>query len=427
MEGRIPYDRIADVLIESFDNFGLHGKVTKVVTDNGSNFVKAFGVLGQTELAADGHMEDNDATTDSIDLTTILNGASHGDVRVPLPPHHRCSAHTLNLVATVDASKAESCEMSSRPLCSVLRTCRQLWNRQGQSATAAETVQRFCGRALQRPVATRWNSLFDALTCLMELDNAGKDLDGLCRTLQIPPFQRPRDVLFIKEYCEVMKPVACAIDVVQRDDVYFGHLLPTITVLKKRLDHLRMTGLKYCTPLVEALLEGIRSRFDHLYDDRDLLLAAVVIPRFKERWIDDEPRRRDLIEVLSEEVRRPWYSSSNTEGRYSSSEADKARPNQEDIEDYFSFAVPVVEDSGNEVVSRYLSCSSHASLSVLAGHPVIRKVFLTYNTALPSSAAVERVFSVAADILTRKRGKMTDKNFEIQLLLKLNRCVILTH
>ncbi|XP_064466889.1 uncharacterized protein LOC135378011 [Ornithodoros turicata] len=202
MEGRISYDRIADVLIESFDNFGLHGKVTKVVTDNGSNFVKAFRVLGQTELAADGHMEDNDATTDSIDLTTILNGASHGDVRVPLPPHHRCSAHTLNLVATVDASKAESCEMFSRPLCSVLRTCRQLWNRQGQSATAAETVQRFCGRALQRPVATRWNSLFDALTCLMELDNAGKDLDGLCRTLQIPPFKRPRDVLFIKEYCD---------------------------------------------------------------------------------------------------------------------------------------------------------------------------------------------------------------------------------
>ncbi|XP_064479251.1 uncharacterized protein LOC135392473 [Ornithodoros turicata] len=230
MEGRIPYDRIADVLIESFDNFRLHGKVTKVVTDNGSNFVKAFRVLGQTELAADGHMEDNDATTDSIDLTTILNGASHGDVRVPLPPHHRCSAHTLNLVATVDASKAESCEMFSRPLCSVLRTCRQLWNRQGQSATAAEAVQRFCGRAFQRPVATRWNSLFDALTCLMELDNAGNHLDGLCRTLQIPPFQRPRDVLFIKEYCEVMKPVACAIDVVQRDDVYFGHLLPTITV-----------------------------------------------------------------------------------------------------------------------------------------------------------------------------------------------------
>lgn len=42
MQGQITYDRIADVLSETLENFGLQGKVTKVVTDNGSNFVKAF-------------------------------------------------------------------------------------------------------------------------------------------------------------------------------------------------------------------------------------------------------------------------------------------------------------------------------------------------------------------------------------------------
>lgn len=42
MQGRISNDRIADVLCRTFKEFKLQGKVSKVVTDNGSNFVKAF-------------------------------------------------------------------------------------------------------------------------------------------------------------------------------------------------------------------------------------------------------------------------------------------------------------------------------------------------------------------------------------------------
>lgn len=42
MTGRVTYDKIADLLLEVFKEYALQGKVTKVVTDNGSNFVKAF-------------------------------------------------------------------------------------------------------------------------------------------------------------------------------------------------------------------------------------------------------------------------------------------------------------------------------------------------------------------------------------------------
>lgn len=157
------------------------------------------------EHGADVMTEEDEIPTEPVDLATLMEQVRHGEVR--LPPHHRCSAHTLNLVATKDALEAERHEMFSRPLLSVHRTCRGLWCKQGQSATAAETIQRYCGRALLRPVSTRWNSFFDALNCLLELDDAGKDLDGLCRTLQIPPFQRPRDLLFIREYCEVRRSI----------------------------------------------------------------------------------------------------------------------------------------------------------------------------------------------------------------------------
>ncbi|KAG0415404.1 hypothetical protein HPB47_007416 [Ixodes persulcatus] len=320
MPGRKTYDKLASPLLETFQDYDLQGKVTKVVTDNGSNFVKAFKLFSEPQDAITDVEKD---LSEVLDVTALLSDVTDGEAR--LPPHHRCSAHTLNLVATADASEAEKYDLFAGPLKSVLRSCRALWSKQGQSSVANETILRYCGRTLLRPVATRWNSFFDAFECILAIDSAGKDLDGLCRALQTLPFQRPQDLQFIKEYCE---PLACAIDIVQKDEnMYIGYLLPTISVLQRRLEHLQMSGLAFCTPLVNALLTGIH----------------------------------------------------------------KSRP-LADLE---------------------------TGIESLHKHELVRKVFVRYNTALPSSASVERVFSVAADVFTRKRGKMTPENFERQLLLKL--------
>ena len=44
--------------------------------------------------------------------------------------------------------------------------------------------------------------------------------------------------------------------------------------------------------------------------------------------------------------------------------------------------------------------------------------FITYNTAVPSSAAVERLFSLGKDVLKPKRGRLSDKHFEMLVFLK---------
>jgi hypothetical protein len=49
---------------------------------------------------------------------------------------------------------------------------------------------------------------------------------------------------------------------------------------------------------------------------------------------------------------------------------------------------------------------------------LIAKAFIKANSTLPSSAAVERLFSTAGMILSPRRCKMTDKLFDQMVFLK---------
>jgi len=46
------------------------------------------------------------------------------------------------------------------------------------------------------------------------------------------------------------------------------------------------------------------------------------------------------------------------------------------------------------------------------------ELFLKYNTPIPSSAAVERLFSTASDISRKNRSSLKSENFELFLFLK---------
>jgi hypothetical protein len=72
-------------------------------------------------------------------------------------------------------------------------------------------------------------------------------------------------------------------------------------------------------------------------------------------------------------------------------------------------------------LGEFLKKSPTKKLQVLNSMPYLKKVFIEHNTPLPSSAPVERIFSVGGAVLSKKRGKMSDANFEKTMLLKSNK------
>ena len=58
-----------------------------------------------------------------------------------------------------------------------------------------------------------------------------------------------------------------------------------------------------------------------------------------------------------------------------------------------------------------------AALSVCKN---LKNVFIKLNTPLPSSAAVERLFSLGKDVLRPKRASLSDEHFEMMVFLKEN-------
>ena len=320
LKGHHTYDVIAAAIETIHTKYQIEKKVVLTVTDNGSNFAKAFKEyseefeenaqaslntsqidhVNQTRL-----MQENKGEVVFIEIDSILDDAVSSEHEYTLPPHQRCGAHTMNLIAvhdTVAANKDAAYKKVSR---SALGKCSALLNKASRSPIAAEDVYAAVKCALIVPNTTRWNSFYDAVNKVADIVKkySERTLNELCTSLEIVQF-RPSDVTFIQEYCKVMQPVAQALDILQTETKCFmGVLLPTVVSLKKQLHKIRDV-VKVTIPLTDAILAGIDKRYNDYFSRSDLILSSITHPQFRMRWIEEPNKKEEARLLLKKDIQK---------------------------------------------------------------------------------------------------------------------------
>ncbi|XP_029900922.1 uncharacterized protein LOC115354630 [Myripristis murdjan] len=205
-----------------------------------------------------------------------------------------------------------------------------------------------------------------------------------------------------------MSPFAKAVDVLQGEaSVQMGWLVPTITLLKTKLQHIRLSS-KFCVPLVDALQAGLERRFGQMLADPELIAAAILVPKFRTCWTSDE----NILKLGLDFIKSHLKEQSVVHPSDTSCSSEE--------EDFFSVIKQRDAQENSKQLESYLACPAD-TMDVLKSFPAVCNLSLKLNTPLPASAACERLFSTAGLIFRPKRARLDSKNFENQLLLRLNK------
>lgn len=78
-----------------------------------------------------------------------------------------------------------------------------------------------------------------------------------------------------------------------------------------------------------------------------------------------------------------------------------------------------MQETPTQLLIKYFAENS-VEVDILKRHEVVRKLFVKYNTAVPSSTPCVSLFSTARKTLHYSRVYLKDNHFEGQLLLKRN-------
>ncbi|KAE9536198.1 hypothetical protein AGLY_007421 [Aphis glycines] len=399
-------------------------KVSHVVTDNASNFGKAFRIFSSQHIDSSDNTNNSKNVNDpnylgiissdsDSDIEIIYNSDTENDFDVPsleiidfssfnfdpnsisLPKRITCATHSLNLIATTDISEIEQ-DAYNKISKAVFKKLFSFWNLISRSTVASDKVTDLCNCKFPVPVITRWNSMYNAVQKVVS------HKDGL---------------------------------VLVFDDLKLSYVAPSILALRllmTQMNNLQRALMTLCMKIISS----IEKRFEYIIDlknnkSKPYILSAISHPKFKltlvpERYksyckqifleecisiisssvdnintevnSDSNSNDEDFFQILSEDSRSPSCSYSNLDNQR----------NQ-------SFV--------NSQVSSYLN-NNIKNMSVLDSYSIIKQIFIKHNTTLPSSAPVERLFSSGSQIMTPRRNRLNDKIFEMLLCcrcLQLNK------
>lgn len=472
--GRQSYDVLSKILTDVFKEYGITiEKITHVVTDGGSAFCKAFRIYGTRNDEIDSEIENEEMMIDEeeessqelpfiqangehfysneIDFDTQLNPNSMDDIlngtiddesneydededaietteisdeTFILPPQKRCLSHLLNLIPG-DFKKDLLGTTQTAYVCAFSKL-HSLWVSCRRSSIAKTRCKEMLERVLSIPCATRWNSEFDCTNKTYQVKDKVnpliKQLKTELKSAKNLQLFNNNDWIVIEEYLRIMRPVACALDKLQSEqNGSQGYILPTLIAMRHHIctQSTRPIAKEFSQIMLKMIDKRFKNHFKFDRENKELILAAVTLPKFKCDFIQDDNDLRFARNLLIDEC-------CDLSTDHIQNTTPETSSNNVELDDFYvSFGSrPIrqnsVENRVEAEVLKYID-DERKNDEMLNEYPSVRNVYFRHNTTLSASAAVERVFSQCQMIFAPRRNKLSPENFERTLLLKCNK------
>lgn len=305
---------------------------------------------------------------------------------------------------------------------------------------------RVCGRSFPYPVNTRWNSKPDSVEVaekhknkindaidqinLEEKRNGSNSRRKKIEKLTIGEWK------VLKDYTTLLRPLAMGLDVLQGDHrTCMGYILPVLYGIKSSIErnieeeiYATEHGGKFHDILMDCFNKRFSESMQICDENKDLIIAAAVHPNFKLSWLQDEPSREFVQGMLINACVDVANTTKRNEPINDSNENDSSKSTPQ-VSSFFAHLRTKEnqrrsssEDSTTlDVIKYVMQPLADPTLFEFCSSSVLIEVFRKFNTTLSSSGPVERIFSKALAIFTKKRNRISDANFEKALFVYQNK------
>ncbi|XP_055839992.1 uncharacterized protein LOC129907693 [Episyrphus balteatus] len=397
-------------------------KIVSTITNNDDNVVDFFKESGLNDCY---EFDDEDQ-----DQAQILPDLSNFGQR--FPKHSQCVIQNLYSLATTDFIHLLKLNGNLDELhWALMKKCSEIWTKCA-SPEKSEMVKTFVPFSLKFPTSTDWVTLYDAIKCLL---NNKDRLDNLCFFLEVVKFS-PVEIEYLEEYCRLMEPIAEAFKFLQTESqMLYGYFLPTLVTIKVKLHKLDFGSFKYLSVLglqMENKLFKRYQKFFEIYPEYiDCAVAAVSCPVIKLKFA--KALSEIATNVSVDQIK--FYFIEHAREFQKEEVEDTSNPvntSQEDtsiVHNFFDFGQTTSKITVKKELdpllnikrefNRYLADEDN-SLSSLEQYPIVKKVFMKYNTPLPSYASVRRMFEYSGVTSSKRNLKLSSRHFERLVIMKGN-------
>lgn len=400
-------------------------RIVSSLTNSDDDVIRGFGEFGLNDYYEVGsNQEDEERAQNLTDMSEFDKS---------FPERGDCVVQNLFALVTTDFIELLKLDEKLFQLHrNVFGRCSEIWTK-CTSTQKCDKIKSFIAFPSKYPTSTDWTTLYD---CVRAMINNKEKLTNLCVFLDVP-FLTPIEIEYLEEYCQLMEPMASALKFLQTESqMLYGYFLPSLVTIKVKLHKLDFYSFKHLSFAGEQIGNKLFERFQNFYEIRpeciNAVIAAVSCPVIKFKFV--KALSQIVPKVTTESIRSYFINYAKEfqgfvmENHCKSENTSSVKMETSVDESFFDFEQcskakdsfdPEVEIK-NEI-NRYLADDDH-SLSSLERYPIVKRLFLKYNTTIPSYASVRRLFAYSGLTSCKRNLKMSGRHFERLVFMKAFEC-----